>query len=110
MSDELEKDLIMDGDEDYEADVIELDDEDGQTHKFEVIDATDIDNVRYFMLSPWGEDGEAEDDEDGSFLIMRLAKDDEGEFLEIVEDQDELQSAVQIFSSRLKDLFDIELD
>lgn len=110
-----EKENLLE-EESYEPEIIELDDDNGDKHKFEVIDSTKIGDDLYFMLSPWEDENEESEDEadieedDGSFLIMRLFEDENDEYLEIVEDPDELQSAVQVFTSRLEDFFNIELD
>ena len=49
--------------EDYEPDLITLEDEEGQECTFEVIDATDYEGVHYLALVPYVENEEGREDE-----------------------------------------------
>ena len=107
------KDEIIAGDaleEEYEPDLIALEDEDGHEHTFEVLDATDIDGVRYFAMVPYHEDAAKRLADDAEMLIMRIGEEDGEEYLDLVEDEDELYVAGQVFLQRLSDVFDIDLD
>lgn len=97
------------GEEEYEPDLIVLEDETGQEHTFEVLDATDIDGSHYLALVPYSEtpvDGEDE----AELLIMRLSEEEGEEILDIVEDENELQLVGGVFLNRLQDLYDIDID
>ena len=93
--------------EDYEPDLITLEDEDGQEVTFEVIDATDGDKVHYLALVPYVED-EKDIDEESQLLIMRVGEDEQGEYLDIVDDDEELFQVSKVFEQRLAEYFDIE--
>ncbi len=95
--------------EDYEADVLVLEDESGQEHSFEVIDATDVDDQHYLALVPYSEDPAAALEQDTELVIMRLAELDGEEVLDVVEDDEELQMVGSVFLHRLQDLYDIDL-
>lgn len=103
--------LTPEMEEEYEADIITLEDEAGVEHTFEVLDAADIGEERYLALVPYSEDVSAALDEDAEMLIMRVAKDENGdEVLDVVEDEDELMSASGVFINRLSELYDIDLE
>ena len=108
MSDKLPP---MGQDEEYEPDLLTLEDETGQEHVFEVIDATDIDGERYLAVAPYADDpGEALAG-DATLLFMRLVQDEnEEEYLDIVEDEEELAGVLEVFCNRLSEIYDIELD
>ncbi len=93
--------------EDYEPDLITLEDEDGKEHTFEVIDALDYQNVRYMALVPYVADA-ASLHEDLQMIIMKVGEDEEGEFMDIVEDDEELLQVSKEFEKRLEDFFDIQ--
>ena len=93
--------------EDYEPDLITLEDEDGQECTFEVIDATDYEGVHYLALVPYVENEEDVQD-DAQLILMRVGKEDQGEFLDIVEDDEELYQVSKIFEKRLAEYFNIE--
>lgn len=93
--------------EEYEPDLITLEDEDGKEVTFEVIDATDVNDVHYLALVPYAESEEDVDD-DSQLIIMRVGEDEEGEYLDIVDDDEELYEVSKVFEKRLAEYFDIE--
>lgn len=98
------------GNDDYEADLITLEDEDGSEHTFEVVDTADMDGVRYFAVVPYSEDPSKRLQEDAEMLIMRLNEEDGEEYLDVVDDDDELSAAGQLFMNRLSEVYDIDMD
>lgn len=94
--------------EDYEADLITLEDEEGKEHTFEVIDAADLDGVHYMALVPYVDSDEELLEADLELLLMRVGEDAEGEFMDIVEDEEELNKVSAMFEQRLSEFFDIE--
>ncbi len=100
------------GGPDYEPDLITLLDEADVEHEFEVLDTAMIGDVRYMALVPYepGEDGDDEEDaDDVEMLIMRVENEDGEEFLDLVDDEDELFAAGQVFLNRLQELYDIDI-
>ena len=93
--------------EEYQPDLMTLEDEDGNEVTFEVIDATDYEGVHYLALVPYVENEEDVQD-DAQLILMRVGKDDQGEFLDIVEDDEELYQVSKIFEKRLAEYFNIE--
>lgn len=95
---------------DYEPDLLTLEDEEGQEHTFEVIDASDFGDNRYLALVPYNPSPTGALEEDTEMLIMRVGEEDGEEYLDIVEDEEELQSVGQHFLSRLSEVYNIDLE
>ena len=93
--------------EDYEPDLITQAEDDGKEHTFEVNDALDYKETRYMALVPYVAD-EASLNEDLQMLIMKVGEDEEGEYMDIVEDDEELLEVSKEFEKRLEDFFDIQ--
>lgn len=93
--------------EEYSPDIITLTDEEGAEYSFEVIDAADFDEVRYLAVVPYSEGGEALE-EDAELVIMRVGEDENDEYLDVVEDEEELNRIGALFAERLADLYDID--
>ncbi len=93
--------------EDYEPDLITLEDEDGQECTCEVIDAADYNGVHYLAVVPYIED-EKDVQDDLQLIMLRVGKDETGEFLDIVEDDEELYQVSKVFEKRLSEYFNIE--
>jgi uncharacterized protein YrzB (UPF0473 family) len=98
-------------DEDYEPDLLTLEDDEGTEHTFEVLDATDVDGVRYLAMVPYNENAAQSLESDAEMIIMRAGEGEgDEEFLDIVDDEDELAAVGQVFLTRLQELYDIDLD
>ena len=80
--------------EEYQPDLMTLEDEDGNEVTFEVIDALDHKGVHYLAVVEYAEN---EDDVN-----------DEGEYLDVVEDDETLLEVSKLFEKRLSDQFEIE--
>ncbi|MEG0109980.1 MAG: DUF1292 domain-containing protein [Oscillospiraceae bacterium] len=93
-------------DDDYTPDILTLSDEDGKEFSFEVIDAADYNDIRYLAVVPYAEGGSLE--EDAELVIMRVGEDDGEEYLDVVEDDDELDEIATMFAERLSDVYDID--
>ena len=97
-------------DMDYEPDLITLEDENGREHTFEVLDAASLDENRYLAVVPYSENPEERLAEDAEMLIMRIGEEDGNEYLDIVDDETELQNVGQMFLNRLSDVYNIDLE
>lgn len=98
-------------DEDYEPDIMTLQDENGTEYKFEVIDAADYNDVRYLAAVPYAENPEDVVEEDANLILFRVGEDEEGgEYVDTVEDDEELIAVSKVFEDRLRDVFDIDAD
>ena len=104
MADETK--IPQDQAEDYQPDLLTLEDEDGNEITFEVIDALDHKGVHYLAVVEYVED-EEDLDEDAQLVILRVGTDAEGEYLDEVDDDDTLMEVCALFEQRLSDSFDI---
>ena len=103
MSDELSPEML----EEATPDLLTLEDEDGKEVTFEVIDATEVSGTRYLAVIPYQEDPESLQ-EDAELILMRIGTDDEGEYMDIVDDDEELITVGKVFEERLRAMYDID--
>lgn len=103
MSDELSPEML----EEAAPDLLTLEDEDGKEVTFEVIDATEVNGTRYLAVIPYREDPESLQ-EDAELILMRIGTDDEGEYMDIVDDDEELITVGKVFEERLRAMYDID--
>ena len=94
MSDELSPEML----EEATPDLLTLEDEDGKEVTFEVIDATEVNGTRYLAVIPYQEDPESLQ-EDAELILMRIGTDDEGEYMDIVDDDEELITVGKVFEN-----------
>ena len=93
--------------EEYEPDLMTLEDEDGNEVTFEVIDALDHKGVHYLAVVEYVED-ESQLDEDAQLVILSVGEDENGEYLDVVDDDETLSEVSKLFEQRLSENFDIE--
>ena len=103
MSDELSPEML----EEATPDLLTLEDEDGKEVTFEVIDATEVNGTRYLAVIPYQEDPESLQ-EDAELILMRFGTDEEGEYMDIVDDDEELLTVGKVFEERLSAMYDID--
>ena len=84
-----------------------LEDEDGNEVTFEVIDALDHKGVHYLAVVEYAEN-EEDLNEDAQLVILSVGEDDEGEYLDVVEDDEVLMEVSKLFEQRLSEDYDIE--
>ena len=104
MSDEIKNPNTED--EEYQPDLMTLEDEDGNEVTFEVIDALDHKGVHYLAVVEYTEN--EEDAEDAQLVILSVGEDDEGEYLDVVEDDETLMEVSKLFEQRLSDDYEID--
>ena len=103
MSDELSPEML----EEATPDLLTLEDEDGKEVTFEVIDATEENGTRYLAVIPYQEDPESLQEE-AELILMRIGTDDQGEYMDIVDDDEELLTVGKVFEERLRAMYDID--
>ena len=97
MAEELTPEML----EEAAPDLLTLEDEDGKECTFEVI------GTRYMAVVPYQEDPENLQ-EDAELILMRIGTDEDGEYMDIVDDDEELLKVGKVFEERLKAMFDID--
>lgn len=103
MADELTPEML----EEATPDLLTLEDEEGQECTFEVIDVAEVNGTRYMAVVPYVEDPANLDDE-AELILMRVGTDAEGEYMDIVDDDEELITVGKVFEERLRAMFDID--
>ena len=94
MSDEIKN--LNTEDEEYQPDLMTLEDEDGNEVTFEVIDALDHKGVHYMAVVEYAED-EEDVNEDAQLVILSVGEDDET-----------LLEVSKLFEQRLSDDYEID--
>ena len=92
--------------EEDQPDLMTLEDEDGNEITFEVIDALDHKGVHYLAAVEYAETEEKA--ENAQLVILSVGEDDEGEYLDVVDDDELLLELGKLFEERLSDEYDIE--
>ena len=103
MSDEIKN---PNTEEENQPDLMTLEDEDGNEITFEVIDALDYKGVHYLATVEYAET--EEEAENAQLVILSVGEDDEGEYLDVVDDDELLLELGKLFEERLSDEYDIE--
>ena len=106
MAEEI-KNPNAESEEEYQPDLMTLEDENGNEVTFEVIDALDHKGVHYLAVVEYAEN-EDDVDEDAQLVILSVGEDDEGEYLDVVEDDETLLEVSKLVETRLSDQFEIE--
>lgn len=94
--------------EEFNPDIITLEDDDGKEYAFEVLDRIETDDSRYIALLPVYDDPKKMLDDSGELVILRVVEENGEEYFEDIEDDDEYDMIVDAFTDRLQDMFEIE--
>ena len=91
--------------EEYEVEIITLEDDLGNEQDFEFLDVVEYDSDEYLILLPV----EDEDKEENQVMIQRIDSiDDENENYVGIDDEEILQKVFDIFKKRYEDEFEFE--
>ena len=94
-------------DSEYGNDILTLEDDDGVEHTFEVLDSIENAGTRYLALSPIYDDPQQTLADSGELVIRRVVEADGEEFLETIDDEDEMDEIADIFMERLEEDYDV---
>ncbi len=89
----------------YTPELFELIDNEGNTKKFEMIDAAEVDGEQYFAMVPAVENDNYLN-EDCELVILKAVEDNGEEFLASIEDDDEFEKISAFFMKRLEEDFE----
>ena len=92
-------------DNQYEADLITLIDDEGNEHEFEIIDELENDDGHYMALVPTQQEPEEISSEAETYYIVEVVEEDGEEQLQEVEDDALLDQLAEIFESRFNDAY-----
>lgn len=91
--------------EDYEVEIITLEDDLGNEQDFEFLDVVEYEGEEYIILLPV----EEEDQDQSEVMILKIESvDDENENYVGIDDEEILQKVFAIFKKRYEDEFDFE--
>ncbi len=94
--------------EDYNPDIITLEDDDGKEYTFEVLDRIETDEARYIALLPVYDKPEEMLQDSGELVILKVAEENGEEYFVDIEDDAEYDMIADAFTDRLQDIFEIE--
>ena len=94
-------------DSEYGNDILTLEDDDGVEHTFEALDSIENAGTRYLALSPVYDDPQQTLADSGELVILRVVEADGEEFLETIDDEDEMDEIADIFMERLEEDYDV---
>ena len=97
----------MSENKEYNPDIINLTDDEGNEYNFEVLDAIESDDGRYLALLPVHETAEELLEDSGELVIVKVGEEDGEEYLYPIEDDDEYEFVADAFIERLQDMFEI---
>ena len=92
-------------DNQYEADLITLIDDEGNEHEFEIIDELENDDGHYMALVHTQQEPEEISSEAETYYIFEVVEEDGEEQLQEVEDDALLDQLAEIFESRFNDAY-----
>ena len=94
--------------EEYNPDIITLEDDDGKEYTFEVLDRIETDEARYIALLPVYDKPEEMLQDSGELVILKVAEENGEEYFVDIEDDAEYDMIADAFTDRLQDIFEIE--
>ena len=95
----------MDNERFIENEIYTLTDEEGKESEFQLIGKEELDGETYIALIP------LEDNDDGCYVILKLAKDENGEEVFIsIEDDEEFDKVADFFDDKLIPEIDYDED
>ncbi len=99
----------MDMDQEYNPNLITVQDDDGVEHIFEELDRIETDQGRYVAMLPTYESEEEMLESDSELIILRVIEEGDETYLAAIEDDDEFDEVAEIFEERLSDIFEIDV-
>ena len=94
--------------EDYQPDLVSLSDDEGNEYNFEVLDSFDEEDTQYVAMTPYADEGELDEEMDGSLVIMKVIEENGENYFVEIEDDDEYERIANEFVSRLQDYYEID--
>ena len=94
-------------DNEFLPDLYELEDENGDKQTFELLDAMEYGDEKYYALTPYYENGDEALEDSGDVVILKAEYDENNdEILASIEDDDEYEKIGQMFMERIDEMFE----
>ncbi len=106
-----EKDFEMN--DEYMPDLYELEDENGDKQSFELLDVMEYEGEKYYALTPYFDEDEAERmlEDSGEVVILRSEFDENNdEILASIDDDEEYEKIGELFMQRIDEMFEFDDD
>lgn len=97
-------------DNEYNPDIITVEDDNGKKHNFEVLDTVELDDERYIALLPVYEEAEEILENDGELIILKVIDEDGEDVLVTIDDDDEFDRVATVFEENLSELFELNIE
>lgn len=94
--------------DEFGPDLVTVEDEDGQVHTFEKLDAIETETGKYVALLPYYEDPADAINDDGELIILEAQETDEGVMLVPIEDDELFDEIADVFEERLSEYYEID--
>lgn len=99
----------MDKEQEYNPDLITVQDDEGNEHIFEELDRIETDQGRYVAMLPTFDSEEEMLESDSELIILKVFEEGDETYLAAIEDDDEFDEVADIFEERLQDIFEIDV-
>lgn len=99
--------------DEYMPDLYELEDENGDKQSFELLDVMEYEGEKYYALTPYFDEDEAERmlEDSGEVVILRSEFDENNdEILASIDDDEEYEKIGELFMKRIEDMFEFDED
>ena len=97
-------------DNEFLPDLYELEDENGNKQTFELLDAMEYGDEKYYALTPYYENGDEALEDSGDVVILKAEYDENNdEILASIEDDDEYEKMGQMFMERIDEMFELTM-
>ncbi len=97
-------------DNEYNPDLITVEDESGKKHSFEILDTVELNGGRYVALLPVYEEAEELLNDDGELVILKVVEEGDEDVLVTIDDDDEFNKVATIFEENLSELFELNIE
>jgi len=94
----------------YNPDLITVEDENGKKHNFEILETTELDGKRYVALLPVYEEASEMLDNDGELIILEVVDEDGEDVLVTIDDDDEFNKVATVFEEILSEFFELDIE
>ena len=97
--------MSIDNEQEYEADLVVLLDDEGNEHEFEIIDELENDDGHFLALVPTKQEADEIASDAETYYIFEVIEEDGEEQLQEVEDDELLDKLAEIFEERFNEAY-----
>lgn len=104
----MDNEEIKGGMNEYTPDIYTLEDEEGNEQAFELLDVMEIDDEKYFALTPYFDDPQEMLSDDGELVVLKSEFEGDEEMMVTIDDDEEYNRIGELFIKRLNEMYDFE--